>query len=544
MNNLNQKLESCYCRLSGSFLDFFRDKRIVFCVLVTFLWGLAAHGYAYMNMGFSHDGLNVIYAGPMEEVWKTQLGRFFVPAYRALTRGPVALPWLIGLISLVFLSGAVYLTVDLFDVKSRPLMVIIAGVIATNISLIAQTATYLYETDFNSLAYLAAVMAAWLWRKHPSLPSSVLASLLVMFSIGIYQAFVSITVTLIIMVCLIDLFRGRDTMEVFRSGIRGVIILLCGGILYFLSGKIIYAVTGISGEARTDVFNFSGIDNPIRFYILLVIRTYHHFADCLHHSAYPDTIQTVITVMEVLLVISLLWALVRMKKKELFRYLLIALLLMVLPFAMDVTFFLARGTDVHDLMIYAIWLLWLFFPIFVSRVCMDNDFVAPLQCTLLRHISLVLVTVVLLNNVLLANSVYNKKRVEAESTMSVMTRVLSLIEQHEDYVYKETPVAFIGTTNAYGTLPGYENARQIIGVQDSTAINTDYSLELVNLFASYFRNILNYPLVFCDNNTHYALSTSQEVADMPAFPEKDCIRMIDGVLVVKMGYNSYLDPQE
>jgi len=544
LNKLTEKLESGYCGFTDRFLDFFRDKRILFCITVTFLWGLAAHGYGFMNMGFSHDGLNVIYAGAQEEVWKTQLGRFFVPAYRALTRGPVALPWLIGLISLTFLSGAVFLAIDLFDVKTKPLMVIISGVLVTNISLIAQGATYLYETDFNCLAFLFAIAAAWLWRKKKGLLPSVAASLLVMLSIGIYQAFFAITVTLIIMVSLLDLFRGRETKEVFFNGIRGIFILLAGGILYFISGKVIYAVTGIAGEGRTDVFNFSGMENPILFYLRLVIRTYYDFIDRLHHPAYPGSIQTVITVMEALMILCLVWALVRMKKKEWLRYLLIAALLGVLPFAMNVTYFLARGSDVHDLMIYAVWLVWIFFPLFVSQVCMNNDNVQPMRCTPLRHVSLILVMVLLLNNVLLANSVYNKKHVEAQSTLSTMTRVLSLIEQHEDYIYKETPVAFMGTTNAYGDLPGYEHARQIIGVRDSMSINTDYSLDLVNLFESYFRNILNYPLVFCDNHTHYALRTSQEVADMPAFPEKGCIQMINGVLVVKMGYNSYLDPQE
>ena len=522
---------------AAGFTRFFQDKRILFCVVITFLWGLAAHGYCFLNTGFSHDSLNAFYAAESEELWKLELGRFFVPAYRQLFRGPIALPWLIGLISLTFLSAAVYLVTDLLEVQTKPLMILISGVMVTNITIIAQAATYLYELDFNCLSIFLAVLAVWLWKRQNSVLSFLLGSLCVLISMGIYQAYFSTAVTLMILVSLMDLFQGEDVKKVFFRGLRAIAMLLCGGILYFAAGKIIYAVMGITGQSRTDVFNFDGIENPLQFFVRLAIRTYYNFADRLHHSAYPQGIQVMITIMEVLLVLSLIWGLISMKKKEPVRFLLIFLLIGVLPFAMNVTYFLAKGINVHELMIYSVWFVWVIFPVFIDRCCIR----LPSLKGLAKGVSCLLVFVLLWQNVLLANTAYMKKDIEAQYTMSTMTRVLSLIEQHEDYVYGETPVAFMGTDNAYGTMPGFESVSTIIGMYDNTSVNVDYSNYYFNVFKAYFRYVLNYPLVFCDDETHYILRSSQEVEDMPAFPEKDCIQMIDGVLVVKLGYKNYLD---
>lgn len=126
---------------------------------------MTAHGYAFFNQHFAHDSLNVLYASYVEEKWKVALGRFVVPVYRYLTRGSLALPWLIGLLSIAFLSVAVYLVVRMFQVQSRSMITLIAGIMVTNLCVIAQTATYEYELDLNMLALLQAVVATLIWKK-------------------------------------------------------------------------------------------------------------------------------------------------------------------------------------------------------------------------------------------------------------------------------------------------------------------------------------------------------------------------------------------
>ena len=69
-----------------------REKnRLTTIFLATFLWGLAAHGYALLNFTISHDSLNEFwvfhsmgyYSGSVAQ-WKIALGRFLTPVYQLL----------------------------------------------------------------------------------------------------------------------------------------------------------------------------------------------------------------------------------------------------------------------------------------------------------------------------------------------------------------------------------------------------------------------------------------------------------------------------
>ena len=56
-----------------------QDKKKIncFCWMCTFLWGLVAHAYGFMQNSFSHDALNAFIATKTEDIWKIELGRIF-----------------------------------------------------------------------------------------------------------------------------------------------------------------------------------------------------------------------------------------------------------------------------------------------------------------------------------------------------------------------------------------------------------------------------------------------------------------------------------
>ena len=82
--------------------------------LYTFILGLIAHGYSFANMMVSHDSLNDFYVSDQWE--RAGFGRIFYSIYISLTRGRIVLPWFIGILSLCWISAAVYLIVKIFDI--------------------------------------------------------------------------------------------------------------------------------------------------------------------------------------------------------------------------------------------------------------------------------------------------------------------------------------------------------------------------------------------------------------------------------------------
>ena len=51
----------------------------------------------------------------------------------------------------------------------------------------------------------------------------------------------------------------------------------------------------------------------------------------------------------------------------------------------------------------------------------------------------------------------------------------------------------------------------------------------------FFRSYLGVDFPLADAETNAAILSSNEVKAMPEYPAQDCMRMIDGVLVIKLG---------
>ena len=93
-------------------------KLLGWCLLFTFGWGLLAHAYGFLHDSFSHDVLNALVADNVETYWKMQLGRFSAVLYRRIIRGPVTMPWLLGLLALLWTALALFLTAKLLRIRS------------------------------------------------------------------------------------------------------------------------------------------------------------------------------------------------------------------------------------------------------------------------------------------------------------------------------------------------------------------------------------------------------------------------------------------
>ena len=170
------------------------QQRLLLCFAAVFLFGLAAHAYGFLRAGFSHDMLNALVVTPVETYWKMQLGRPGIVLYRRVLRGLIAAPWQLGLLSLVWLSLSCFLITGLFRIPSRLFTVLTAGILTANLSLIAMTATFLYEMDADLFAMLVGIVAVLLWDRG-GWKGAFAGVLLISFCVGTYQSMVSVPIT-------------------------------------------------------------------------------------------------------------------------------------------------------------------------------------------------------------------------------------------------------------------------------------------------------------------------------------------------------------
>ena len=502
-----------------------KDRRLILCLLCALCWGLIAHSYGFFNCSFSHDSLNAFYADAREMQWKLATRRFLVPVYRALFRGDFALPWLIGMLALVFIGLSLYLMARMLKLHRPLLLVLAGGILTTNLSVTAQTATYIHELDCNYLALLLAVGAVYLWYFYRGWLPFLGSAVLIFLSLGIYQSFFAAAATLMILMSLADLYRDKDVCLIIRRGLLGIGVLLLGLAAYCVFSELLLRLLHLQRTYGIAAQSASILRDLPR----LLSGTYADFFRGLNNPAYPDSFRLVLYATDILLLAGLIHILIQ-KRREPLRAALMAALLLLMPLAMDVTFLLTQGNQVHELTYYAIWMVWLLYLLTAFR-----PGTPPSNRRWGKAVCVCLIGMILWQNVVFANTAYMKKQVAEKATYSTITRVLDRIEQREDYVYRETPVAFIGTGGGIDYPTGYGNMHKLVGLHLNNSIGVDTPLPYYNAYQAYFRNMLDYPIVLCEESKWWELNNSSEVSKMPAFPSPDCIAMIDGVLVVKMG---------
>lgn len=492
-----------------------------------FLFGLAAHAYGFLRAGFSHDMLNALVVEPVETYWKMQLGRPGIVLYRRVLRGLIAAPWMLGLLSLLWLGFSAFLIAKLFRISNPWFTVLTGGVLAANLSALAMTATFLYEMDADCFALLLGVVAVLLWDRY-RWPGALIGIFLVAACTGTYQSMVSVPITLIMLLSITALLRGDGFRAVFQKGFRGLVMLALGGLLYWVLIRLMCSWKGIN--LAMDSYNHVGqtaaVSLPAR-----ILHTYQTWVWTFWNPAKAH-IEPTVLVLNILLPLPALYHFgIWFGKRGVgaAEKVLLLVLLLLLPLGMN-TAQLAFSMDVHELMKYA---FWLFYPL-----CLLPVFLVPLRTTrkLTRTAAIILVLVLLAANIQTANIVYTRKNLEERGTLSLMTRVLSRLDAEPDYHSGETTLVFVGVSRELQhRLPGFEAYYDIIGCEESSPIEKAHASYNYNAYAAYFRYILNNPAVMADADTWNRMQKDPRVIAMPCFPQDGCMQMLDGLLVVKMG---------
>ena len=512
---------------------------LLYSLAVTYLWGLVANAYCFFDNSVSHDSLLEFNSALYGNNCKLELGRFMVLKYKDIFRIDVMSSWFIGILGLFWLGLTVFLIIRIFQVNSKILAFLIAGVLVANISVSALAATYIHDFDCNLFGILCAVSAVYLWRVYTSPGSTLLGAALIAASLGIYQSYIFVAVTLAMMVCIFDLLAGESIQEVMIKGIQAVIMLLLGGFFYFVALKAVIYLAHFTLS--------SGYSNSLDQALKLTPKTFGNFSlgayrDCFARlwnapSAYPKKVVKSATLLLFgISGFSLVFEITQKHVHKREKLLCIALVLL-LPYGMNLIYVLALG-DIHDLMVYAVWLFYLFALLLaesLARAWKESSFAHKLTANTGNYIKILclfLVFILLYGNVQFANGMHLKKDIEYDAYLSLMTRVVGRMEGEPDYVPGETPVVFVGLSeNLSREIPGFEQYSTVTGMWSTDVLYINQR----ERFQAYFSYILCTPISLVEWPLWRDISNYQEVQAMPNYPAQGCIKMVDGVLVVKLG---------
>lgn len=511
-------------------------KSLSFAFITTFIWGMVSHSYGFLHSNFSHDSLNEFNGAYFGNTFKVELGRFMVPLYRAIFRSDITLPWLIGVLSLLWIALAVFLVIKIFNIESRTTAFLVPGIFTANITVTAMTATYLHDLDCDMFGLLMAVMAVYCWKNvHKGVA---FGAILVAISLGVYQSYISVTIALVMFVCILDLLNKATFKSVFLKGLKAILMIFLGGAIYY----ILMNLTSVISDITLSSGNYNSVDRMLVLTIQsipgLIFGAYKDF--CYRFicvvTPYPDLLVKAISVILVLAAgVPVISGLLDKEIKPAEKCLCV-LLLLLLPLGMNITYILVMG-DTHDLMAFAIWLFYLLILLLMDWLVKTiklrkKESRYKGTPNIVRLISVLLISVLLYGNVQTANVLYLKKDLEQDAFLSLMTRVVYRIEDCDEYIPGTTKVVIAGLPEQLNDgIPGFEKYQRVTGAW-STYVP---QVATPSRYQAYVDFIQLNPMIMAEETIWEAMLRDQRVIEMPGYPSDGCLAMIDDVLVVKLG---------
>ena len=490
-------------------------------------WGIIGHAYFFFSDAFSFDAIHTI--AQSDVAWKISLGRFSQPLYKTYIRGNIQAPWLIGLCTILFLGLAVYFLCKCLNIHSKWSVFAIAGILGVNLQVVVTIASYVHETDSFMLAFLLEVIAVYLWktyRKKKDLYLLAIGSILLAFSFGFYQAYVSAGVTLVLIVLLGECFtsssKPRNTVV---HAVTAFLMFLLAGVLYYLMVRLSLDITGYAlstdYNGLNNLFNFSSVSFLQALTYAYTAPLQFLFTDT---SAYTASYMLVFN--WILLILTVLFVfLLTMKQKT--KMIMAFILLLLMPLAMAMIKVM-NPEAFYDLMIYSYFLFYVL-AIFAADT-FAKTYISFRPAFPSRCLTVVLVILTALSNVRFSNQVYLKKNLESDAVKLYMTEINTAMDSVEGYEPGVTPVLFL--TKPEVPSMGYEFGNGYDDIPTfpvSSFYATKWRMEW------YYQFILQRSIVFVDDEEAIArFKEIPAVQEMPVYPASGSMQIIEWTLVVNL----------
>ena len=175
------------------------------CFWSALIFGLIAHIYKITNwlpnwdsLVFRYDAQNMV-----------AIGRWFLPIASAPSSF-YDLPWVTGLSAILFHALAAVCICKMFDVKKNITAVLI-GAAVVSFPTVTSVMMYNYVADSYSLSFLFACISALLMTREK--PKYIVSVILITLSVGIYQAYITVTIMLLLCYLIFEALRGKTEIK-------------------------------------------------------------------------------------------------------------------------------------------------------------------------------------------------------------------------------------------------------------------------------------------------------------------------------------------
>lgn len=491
-------------------------------VVSALVYGMLVHLFALTNILNNHDN---IASQPGGYGMGVDMGRWFLEVLGRLFDKVglnYNLPSINGVIYIALLAAAAALLVSALKIRSK-ISAALIGALFVAFPTVTVTMIYRYTAMFYGISAVMAVLAVWvLGRFRGSLPVSVV---LIGLSMGIYQAYVPLTIALFVLQLICEGLRGEaDGKRLVLHGLYDCLALVLGLGLYFVGMKVSVAVYGMTLVDYQGISTMGSISagqipqlaiNALKAVLLLPVRDYCGVANrALMRIAY--------LLLGGISAAMILWIFVK-KIKNVGTCVITGLLLVAFLLAVGFMEVMVPDGWIYTLMVYAFCLLACAPLVFLECLPVaDRKKLAEL-C---RKAVILLVALLVFFYGYYANVNYTAVYFAGEQIDNYLSGVVLRATMTEGYT-TDKQWAMIGDIQDPLFGSPWDDEITYTGLAFTEYLLNQYSRN------NWIENYIGYEIPMADPETTTALAETEEVQAMPCYPNAGSIRVVGDTVVVK-----------
>ena len=504
---------------------FWKDRRKAVFWL-TMIYGFVAHGFRLTNKFYCDDSWN--YMKTISVGWTVAIGRFFLPLVETF-RGRYETTWVIGVFSIICIALAAVLIVELFDIKGNVGQALTAAILVVNPA-VTGTFAYMYTSDGYFFGMMCSVLSAFLVIRIKGWKGIAAGCGALFVTMGLYQSYISETILLLMLWLLLMLLDPeKKAKELLATAGRFLLMGAAAMAAYLIGMNVAWKINdtqmadymGMSDTSGYSVARLLGAvkSSYIEFARFFLVRWELNFYN----------VSNVILLLSI--VALLLW--ICGKRKLFAQPWRIAVLIvwgLLLPLVTHIYSFISEEVSyISIIMCYSMVLIYLMPILLWQNVAKDTgDFSALFRPEywkkhLFRALQSVLLACICVHFVVIADQAYERMHLANEQIRNLVNRIQYRMELVEGYT-DTCEVALYG--NLYQTPEYVPSAPMMPGVVSGLYLTTqrDYS-SAIDWFASSDHK-------WATAERRKELVRNAEFAQMQPWPAADCVKMIDGTIVI------------
>ncbi len=480
------------------------------------LAGFLTHGYMLANKIPNHDDVMATFYkgdGLSSGRWALDWMSYLFPDY--------SMPWIYGILTVFLITVSACVILDIFSIRSGALQGIFSALLVTFPSLTG-TMSYMFTAVAYAASFFFAALAVSLFLRSSRL-CRLFALLLMVFSVGIYQAYFAVGICLLLLAVLQQfLLEKQETRKTVWQGVFSILFLLLSLALYLL----IFWLLLVLKQQQPNIYASSNLrfgELSVPEVLQSIYRSFYHTVLHRQYAVVPTTLSKYLHL--IFFAGTFAVTLMALRHKKISTKIFIFVLILLLPVGIYSVMFLT--TDVHTLVMYSFVSLYLLAAIMLDSPTQHDT---PRLLTALRRFAAQAVAVSLLliaaTNVYIGNQAYLRMQLVYENTYAFYTSLATQIKMTPGFD-ENAIVALIGSMpRAVYSLPEFDETEYPVGTQ-GIQIHSYSKKRFLQLY-------VGFDVPFATPEEIREIRQTEEYRQMPQYPYEGSVRAIGRFIVVKL----------